>query len=157
MATQALGRGLRTGLSSLPGIASTSDIEKSRKAYEPSREIAQKSLAQQSVLQGDVTTAKGAELKAKLDVEQGVREAGAESLQNYATEEKGLIDTAKAEKEKNPFPTFQPTQEDAMSYGQLGSMIATMGVMLGAGGKASAKVALGSLSGMMSGWQKGRL
>ena len=156
MATQALGRGLRTGLSSLPGIASTSDIEKSRKAYEPSREIAQKSLAQQSVLQGDVTTAKGAELKTKLDLEQSVREAGAKSLQDYATEEKGLIDTAKAEKEKNPFPTFQPTQEDAMSYGQLGSMIATMGVMLGSGGKASAKVALGSLSGMMSGWQKGR-
>jgi hypothetical protein len=156
MATQALGRGLRTGLSSLPGIASTSDIEKSRKAYEPSREIAQKSLAQQSVLQGDVTAAKGGELKARLDLEQSVREAGVKSLQDYATEEKGLIDTAKAEKEKNPFPTFQPTQEDAMSYGQLGSMIATMGVMLGSGGKASAKVALGSLSGMMSGWQKGR-
>jgi hypothetical protein len=43
-----------------------------------------------------------------------------------------------------------------MSYGQLGSMIATLGVMLGSGGKASAKVALGSMSGMMSGWQKGR-
>jgi hypothetical protein len=156
MATLALGRGLRTNLSATPGIASTSDIEKSRKAYEPSREKAQKSLAQQSVLQGDVTAAKGAELKAKLDLEQSVREAGAESLQNYAIEEKGLIDTAKAEKEKNPFPTFQPTQEDAMSYGQLGSMIATMGVMLGSGGKASAKVAIGSLTGMMNGWQKGR-
>jgi len=156
MATSALGRGLRTNLSATPGIASTSDIEKSRKAYEPSRERAQKSLDQQSVLQGDVTAAKGAELQAKLNLEQSVREAGAESLQNYAIEEKGLIDTAKAEKEKNPFPTFQPTQEDAMSYGQLGSMIATMGVMLGSGGKASAKVAIGSLTGMMNGWQKGR-
>jgi len=67
-----------------------------------------------------------------------------------------LVDEAKKKEEKDPFPTFQPTQEDAMSYGQLGSMIATLGVMLGSGGKASAKVALGSMSGMMSGWQKGR-
>jgi len=156
MATSALGRGLRTNLSATPGIASTSDIEKSRKAYEPSRQRAQEALQEQSFYQSEVTGAKGAELRAKLDVEQGVREAGAKSLQDYATEEKGLIDTAKAEKEKNPFPTFQPTQEDAMSYGQLGSMIATMGVMLGSGGKASAKVAIGSLTGMMNGWQKGR-
>ena len=106
MATQALGRGLRTGLSSLPGIASTSDIEKSRKAYEPSRERAQGALKEQSFYQSEVTGAKGAELKAKLDVEQGVREAGAKSLQDYATEEKGLIDTAKAEKEKNLFLLF---------------------------------------------------
>jgi hypothetical protein len=156
MATLALGRGLRTNLSATPGIASTSDIEKSRKAYEPSRQRAQEALQEQSFYQSEVTGAKGAELKAKLDVEQGVREAGAKSLQDYATEEKGLIDTAKAEKEKNPFPTFQPTQEDAMSYGQLGSMVATLGVMLGSGGKASAKVAIGSLTGMMNGWQKGR-
>lgn len=53
-------------------------------------------------------------------------------------------------------PTFKPNQEDAMSFSQLGSLVGTLGVMLGAGGKASAKVALGSMTGMMNGWQKGR-
>ena len=101
-------------------------------------------------------TAQGEEDKARSDLElarmAGVTKAETESVERLGSAQK------KYEKdlEKNPFPTFQPTQEDAMSYGQLGSMIATLGVMLGAGGKASAKVALGSMSGMMSGWQKGR-
>lgn len=53
-------------------------------------------------------------------------------------------------------PTFKPTQEDATSYAQLASLVGTLGVMLGTGGKASAKTAIGAMSGMMQGWQQGR-
>jgi hypothetical protein len=53
-------------------------------------------------------------------------------------------------------PTFKPSQEDAFSYAQLASLVGTLGVMLGAGGKASAKTAIASMSGMMQGWQQGR-
>lgn len=155
MATQALGRGLRTGLSALP-IASTENVAKAEEMYAPSRARATEAMAEQALLGEGVSFAKGEEARAKESLAQKVREAGAESLRLAAEEEKGLVDVAKQEKEKNPFPTFSPTQEDAMSYGQLGSMIATLGVMLGAGGKASAKAAIGSMTGMMNGWKQGR-
>lgn len=155
MATQALGRGLRTGLSGLP-IASTENVAKAEEMYVPSRARTTEAMAEQALLGEGVSFAKGEEARAKESLAQKVREAGAESLRLAAEEEKGLVDVAKQEKEKNPFPTFSPTQEDAMSYGQLGSMIATLGVMLGAGGKASAKAAIGSMTGMMNGWKQGR-
>jgi hypothetical protein len=155
MATQALGRGLRTGLSALP-IASTENVAKAEEMYAPSRARATEAMAEQALLGEGVSFAKGQEAKAKESLAQGVREAGTESLRLGAEEEKGLMDVARQEREKNPFPTFSPTQEDAMSYGQLGSMIATLGVMLGAGGKVSAKAAIGSMTGMMNGWKQGR-
>ena len=57
---------------------------------------------------------------------------------------------------ENPVPTFKPTQDDAMALGQLFSLVSTMGVMLGGSGKMSSMNALGAMSGMLEGFQKGR-
>ena len=157
MATQALNRALNTRLSSGVGaIATPKNIDLAQKEYAPFESRAKESMAEQALLTTGVTAAKGEEAKAQSALEQRKLDAEETATKEFATTQKGLVDEAKRKEEKDPFPTFQPSQEDAMSYGQLGSMIATLGVMLGSGGKASAKVALGSMSGMMSGWQKGR-
>jgi len=157
MATQALNRALNTRLSSGVGaIATPKNIDLAKKEYAPFESRAKESMAEQALLTTGVTVAKGEEAKAQSALEQRKLDAEETATKEFATTQKGLVDEAKRKEEKDPFPTFQPSQEDAMSYGQLGSMIATLGVMLGSGGKASAKVALGSMSGMMSGWQKGR-
>ena len=57
---------------------------------------------------------------------------------------------------KEEVPSWQPTQETLGSYAQLASMIMTLGVMMGAGGKVPAKAALSSMTGMLDGWRKGR-
>lgn len=157
MATQSLNRALNTRLSSGVGaIATPKNIDLAQKEYAPFESRAKESMAEQALLTTGVTAAKGEEAKAQSALEQRKLDAEETATKEFATTQKGLVDEAKRKEEKDPFPTFQPSQEDAMSYGQLGSMIATLGVMLGSGGKASAKVALGSMSGMMSGWQKGR-
>lgn len=83
-----------------------------------------------------------------------VKQAGVEAAKKGAEETRGLI--KKYGDMEMPYPSFQPTQESLGSYAQLASMIMTMGVMLGAGGKAPAKAAIASMTGMMDGWRKGR-
>ena len=53
-------------------------------------------------------------------------------------------------------PEFKPTQDNAMDLGALFSVIATMGVALGGGGKLSAMNSLNAMGGMLKGWQSGR-
>ena len=60
------------------------------------------------------------------------------------------------EKQMFPAPERKMTQEDATTYAQLASVVATLGLMLGGGAKGSAKVALSAMNGMMKGWQAGR-
>lgn len=72
-----------------------------------------------------------------------------------AAQEKELA--AGAEKiNQYKLPEFKPTQDDLMSYAQLGSTIATLGLLLGNGGKYSSKAALASMTGMLNGWRQGR-
>jgi len=138
------------------GLFTPEDLTAAKEAVAPLVQKQEEYRIKREPLVKDQLTAQAEEDKARSDLElakmAAVTKAETESADRLGTAQKKY----ETELEKNPFPTFQPTQEDAMSYGQLGSMIATLGVMLGAGGKASAKVALGSMSGMMSGWQKGR-
>lgn len=60
------------------------------------------------------------------------------------------------EKQMFPAPERKMTQEDATTYAQLASVVATLGLMLGGGAKGSSKVALSAMNGMMKGWQAGR-
>lgn len=72
-----------------------------------------------------------------------------------AAQEKELA--AGAEKiNQYKLPEFKPTQDDLMSYAQLGSTIVTLGLLLGNGGKYSSKAALASMTGMLNGWRQGR-
>ena len=67
-------------------------------------------------------------------------------------------DTEKYDKEfeKLKQPEFAPTKENAQSLGELFSLVATMGVMLGGSGKMAAQGAMDAMSGMLKGWQSGR-
>ncbi|CAB4151544.1 hypothetical protein UFOVP938_23 [uncultured Caudovirales phage] len=145
----------RSGVAAF-GLSSPVNIKRAEEEFAPMKRAVDEQVAAEALLQKGVIFSKGEEAKAQSALEQGKLQAEEKATKEFATTQRGLVEEAKKKEEKDPFPTFQPTQEDAMSYGQLGSMIATLGVMLGSGGKASAKVALGSMSGMMSGWQKGR-
>ena len=67
-------------------------------------------------------------------------------------------DTEKYDKEfeKLKQPEFAPTKENAQSLGELFSLVATMGVMLGGSGKMAAQGAMDAMGGMLKGWQSGR-
>jgi hypothetical protein len=152
-----LGNTLKTSpRSGVAALSSPVNIKRAEEEFAPMKRAVDEQVAAEALLQQGVNFSKGEEAKALSALEQGKLQAEEKATKEFATTQRGLVEEAKRKEEKDPFPTFQPTQEDAMSYGQLGSMIATLGVMLGSGGKASAKVALGSMSGMMSGWQKGR-
>jgi len=154
-----LGNTLKTSpRSGVAAVGLSSPVNKQRAADEfaPMLRDIQEQAATEAMFQKGIEYSTGQEARARSALEQVNLEGVETATKEFATTQRGLVEEAKRKEEKDPFPTFQPTQEDAMSYGQLGSMIATLGVMLGSGGKASAKVALGSMSGMMSGWQKGR-
>ena len=139
-----------------PGMATPSDVALAEETFKPMRERAEEFGRQETDLSGKLKTAEG-ELKAAEEARNmAVKEAEQQATSDFAKEQRGMVEKTQEKIEKHPFPTFKPTQENVTSYAQLGSMIATMGVMLGAGGKGSAKVAIGSLTGMMNGWQKGR-
>lgn len=59
-------------------------------------------------------------------------------------------------REKFPYPQFQPTQENMQSLATLFSLVGMIGVSMGGAGKNSAMASLNAMTGMMSGWQKGR-
>ena len=139
-----------------PGMATPSDVALAEETFKPMRDRAEDFQRKEISSLRDVSTAEGEALAAKERRDIAVKEADAQATSDFAKEQRGLVGKTQEKIEKHPFPTFKPTQEDATSYAQLGSMVATLGLMLGAGAKGSSKVAIGSLTGMMNGWQKGR-
>jgi hypothetical protein len=76
-----------------------------------------------------------------------------------ALEKIGAEDKAKYEETMSlmqPAPEFKPTQDNVMDIGALFSLVATMGVALGGGGKLSSMNALNAMGGMLKGYQAGR-
>jgi hypothetical protein len=94
--------------------------------------------------------------KAKSDRDIGVKQAGAEEGQRQTILQQNEMEAGLAKRDKHVMPTFTPTQEDLGTYAQLASSIATMGLLIGAGGKSSAKIAIASMTGMLKGWKEGR-
>jgi hypothetical protein len=89
-------------------------------------------------------------------VEQDVLTAKAESTSNYAKDINEKLEEKKKKEAEFPYPEFHPTQDNVKSLGELFSVMSVVGLMLGGSGKLSAMNALGSMSGMMKGWQEGR-
>jgi len=119
-------------------------------------------------MRSDIEKRQGTELEAAKDValaeyEQKGAELGIQSeLASKKAEKQRELRTelqqeiSGLEKQMFPAPERKMTQEDATSYAQLASVVATLGLMLGGGAKGSAKVALSAMNGMMKGWQAGR-
>ena len=99
---------------------------------------------------------KASEAKIKLESSKTALEAGEKrkALEGVSAQNKADYETYK-KAEVEP-PEFKPTQDNAMDLGALFSVIATMGVALGGGGKLSAMNSLNAMGGMLKGWQSGR-
>lgn len=93
---------------------------------------------------------------AKANVENEVLAGKAQEQERYGQNVQAGMEKFQEDKKNWPLPEFHPTQENAQSIGELFSMVATFGVLLGAGAKGSAQAAMGSMTGMLDGWKKGR-
>ena len=137
-----LNKSLNTKLQNLPVIGQTKEgqqFSKTAQAYgdraaEATGEVERHKIEQQSRLLG--------------------AQAGVQK--DYAQVQRGLYTEAENKELEYPRPEFHPTKENAESLGQLFSMVATMGIMLGGGGKMASQNALGAMTGMLKGWQQGR-
>lgn len=138
------------------GIGMPQDIAQARQYVEPMLKTQQENLAEQARLGQELLGAQQKEAEATAARDIGVKEAEAQALAEGAKAERGLVEEYQQKIEKNPFPSYKPSQEDLTTYAQLGSMIATAGLLLGAGGKSSSKVAIGAMTGMLNGWRQGR-
>ena len=85
-----------------------------------------------------------------------VKEAGVRATEGYVRDIEREQQQYRQQLSANPLPTHKPTQEDLSTYAQLGSLLMTMGLMIGAGGKGNAKAGLDAMTGMLNGWRKGR-
>lgn len=142
MAETTLGASLNTDMSLTPYMGSS----KEAKAYS---EKAAPLLKQQ--VEGE------AELKKQEMLQQGRGfEAKAKAERGYQDIAKDLYKEAENKELAYPRPEFHPTKENAQSLGELFSMVATMGLMLGGSGKMAAQGSLDAMTGMLKGWQSGR-
>jgi len=138
------------------GIPEDKDVAAAKKAYEPLKQAGMESLGKIKTAEEGIAAAEGDIAQAKFQQEKARLEGTQKAEKEYAGEVRGLYEKAETELEKFPFPSYKPTQEDATSYAQLGSMVITLGMMLGGGSKASGKSALASMTGMVNGWREGR-
>lgn len=138
------------------GVPEDKDTAAAKKTYAPLMEAGQVALGKIRDVEKDIAKAEGDIAKAKYEQETTKLVATQKAEEEYAGETRGLYERAETQEEKYPFPSFKPTQEDATSYAQLGSMVITLGMMLGGGAKASGKSALASMTGMVNGWREGR-
>ena len=142
MAETTLGASLGTDMSLTPYMGSS----KEAKAYS---EKAAPLLEQQ--VKGE------AELKKEEMLQQGRGfEAKAKAERGYQNIAKDLNKEAENKELAYPRPEFHPTKENAQSLGELFSLVATMGLMLGGSGKMAAQGSLDAMGGMLKGWQSGR-
>jgi len=82
------------------------------------------------------------------------KKAQREELEQFSKEDKQYAQSI--EKQMLPEPKFEPTQDNAMELGGIFSLVASVGVGLGGGGKLSSMNALNAMGGMLKGWQSGR-
>jgi len=106
---------------------------------------------------GDLEAQTAGELKqAELTQKANVAGEQAKAATEIADKAKTYVDDAKKKEAEFPYPEFHPTKDNAETLGGLFSIVSTLGIMLGSSGKQSGLNAMNAMSGMMTGWQKGR-
>ena len=101
----------------------------------------------------------GAEVAAKkseMDLQLQQAEAKAQSSKDFAQTMHSQEEERARKLKENELPTFKPTQDDAVALGQLFSLIATTGMLLGSSGKMSSLNSMNAMTGMLEGFSKGR-
>ena len=140
--TTTLGNSLNTDMSAMPFMGSTKEAQDYSSKALP---LMKEQIAGEAGLEKEKLLQKASEFGAK-----------SKSEREYQQQATGLYKEAENKELEYPRPEFHPTKENAQSLGELFSLVATMGVMLGGGGKMAAQGALDSMTGMLKGWQSGR-
>jgi len=110
----------------------------------------------QAELAPKVAAAEADVKRQEMNFETSLLEAKGKSAQESADQANKKIEDTKDKMLLLPRPEFHPTKENAESLGQLFSMVATFGLMMGNSGKLAAQNAMGAMTGMLKGWQEGR-
>jgi len=137
-----LSKSLNIGMDSMPSMGQTKEGREYAATAKPLMENLAKSTA-------DVEMA-------KMDVEAKKIGAQAEASKEFGDTTRKLYQEAENKELEYPRPEFHPTKENAESLGQLFSMVATFGLLVGNSGKLASQNALGAMTGMLKGWQTGR-
>ena len=140
--TTTLGNSLNTDMSAMPFMGSTKEAQNYSSKALP---LMKDQIAGEAGLEKEKLLQKASEFGAK-----------SKSEREYQQQATGLYKEAENKELEYPRPEFHPTKENAQSLGELFSLVATMGVMLGGSGKMAAQGALDSMTGMLKGWQSGR-
>jgi len=104
----------------------------------------------------ELSTAEGELKKFEMQNEAEKTKNQFEATKVYKTNVDALNLTAEQKENEYPRPEFHPTKENLASLGALFSMVSTLGMIVGASGKASANNAMNAMTGMLKGWQSGR-
>ena len=91
--------------------------------------------------------------QAKQQTEYEAAQAKAEVMKDSVGRERGMIE--QADRDTWAEPAFNPTKNTPLEIGKIFSMIATMGIMSGGGGKLGAMQAMNAMTGMLKGYQAG--
>ena len=147
---------LRTPQISGEVLATPEEITQAQESFEPRRVTLGRQLSDRS-RELEVIRKSDAELAETESLQKsGVKQAGVRATEDYVKDVERQQEEYRNKISANPLPTHKPTQEDLSTYAQIGSAMMTMGLMLGAGGKANAKLGMDAMTGMMNGWRKGR-
>ena len=137
-------------------LGTPAEIQQVETAFEPERlRLAERQDARMA-LGEEVRQSQGLQAEEESKQKIAVKEAGVRATGDYVKDIEGRQKEYQTQLSDNPLPTHNPTQEDLSTYAQMGSLMMTMGLMLGAGGKNNAKLGLDAMTGMMNGWKKGR-
>lgn len=105
----------------------------------------------QQKTQADVDTA-----RTKMEMDAATLGSKATVERQLAADIRSDIDANQVKKDEYPRPEFHPTKENLASMGALFSLVSTLGMLVGASGKAGANNAMNAMTGMLKGWQTGR-
>ena len=142
-------KALNANLGGTPGV---SEFPSRRSELKTSTDVSteqEKQLGKLSQVEAPIMAAQQAGKQYEADVQSAIATQTREQSQDI---EAGLD----LVREKFPYPQFKPTQENMQSIATLFSLVGMIGVAMGGAGKMSAMGSLNAMTGMMSGWQKGR-
>lgn len=125
-------------------------------AFEPERQRLAERQDARMALGEELRTSQALQAEQESKQKIAVKEAGVRATERYVSDIEREQRQYREQLSDNPLPTHKPTQEDLSTYAQLGSLLMTMGLMIGAGGKGNAKAGLDAMTGMLNGWRKGR-
>jgi hypothetical protein len=136
----------------------TSDIGEQLATIErkPAKERAPEYSRLQATVGEKLNAAETGLKKAEIDVDIAQKEAGTKALREQIGLEEKELEAGRERVSRYELPTFTPSQETLTDYARLGSMVMTLGIMLGKGAKDSGLTAINAMSGLLQGWKQGR-